>query len=59
MPSSPPLADCTWTCSRPRRTGASVGGFPETARPIREEGCDVQCFDADALCIPVSVGRRV
>lgn len=39
----------------PRRCVA-VGGFPETARLMRDAGCEVTCFDADALCIPCEGG---
>ncbi|MYA34242.1 MAG: amidinotransferase [Gemmatimonadales bacterium] len=34
----------------PRRCIA-LGGFPETVRLMRGAGCDVTCFDGDALCI--------
>ena len=39
----------------PRRCVA-VGGFPETVRLMRDAGCEVTCFDADALCIPCEGG---
>ena len=39
----------------PRRCIA-VGGFPDTLRLMREAGCEVTCFDADALCIPCEGG---
>ena len=39
----------------PRRCIA-VGGFPETVRLMRDAGCEVTCFDADALCIPCEGG---
>ena len=39
----------------PRRSVA-VGGFPETVRLMRDAGCEVTCFDADALCIPCEGG---
>lgn len=39
----------------PRRCIA-VAGFPETVRRMRDEGCEVTCFDADALCIPCEGG---
>lgn len=34
----------------PRRCIA-LAGFPETVRLMRDAGCDVTCFDGDALCI--------
>ncbi|MCG8467776.1 MAG: arginine deiminase family protein [Gemmatimonadetes bacterium] len=34
----------------------AVGGFPETIRLMREAGCDVATFDADALCVPCEGG---
>ncbi len=39
----------------PRRCVA-VGGFPETVGLMRGAGCEVTCFDADALCIPCEGG---
>ena len=39
----------------PRRCIA-VGGFPRTLRLMRDAGCEVTCFDADALCIPCEGG---
>ena len=39
----------------PRRCIA-VGGFPQTARLLREAGCEVTCFEADALCLPCEGG---
>ena len=39
----------------PRRC-IGVGGFPETVRLLRDAGCEVTCFDADALCIPCEGG---
>ena len=39
----------------PRRCIA-VGGFPKTLRLMRDAGCEVTCFDADALCIPCEGG---
>ena len=39
----------------PRRCIA-VGGFPHTVRLMRDAGCRVTCFDADALCIPCEGG---
>ncbi len=39
----------------PRRCIA-VGGFPRTLQLMREAGCEVACFDADALCIPCEGG---
>ena len=39
----------------PRRCIA-VGGFPKTRRLMRDAGCEVSCFDADALCIPCEGG---
>ncbi len=39
----------------PRRCVA-VGGFPKTVRLMRDAGCEVTCFDADALCIPCEGG---
>ena len=29
----------------------ALDGFPETARLMRDAGCDVTCFEGDALCI--------
>lgn len=40
---------------RPRRCIA-VDGFPQTARLMKDAGCEVACFDADALCIPCEGG---
>ena len=34
----------------------AVDGFPHTVRLMREAGCKVACFDADALCIPCEGG---
>lgn len=34
----------------------AVGGYPETVRLMRDAGCEVRCFDADALCIPCEGG---
>lgn len=34
----------------------AVGGFPDTVRLMRDAGCEVTCFDADALCIPCEGG---
>ncbi len=39
----------------PRRCIA-VDGFPHTVRLMREAGCAVTCFEADALCIPCEGG---
>lgn len=39
----------------PRRCLA-VGGYPDTVRLMRDAGCEVTCFDADALCIPCEGG---
>lgn len=39
----------------PRRCIA-VGGFPKTLQLMRDAGCEVTCFDADALCIPCEGG---
>lgn len=39
----------------PRRCIA-VGGFPNTVQLMRDAGCEVTCFDADALCIPCEGG---
>ena len=39
----------------PRRCVA-VGGFPRTVKLMRDAGCEVTCFDADALCIPCEGG---
>ncbi|MDE2664249.1 MAG: arginine deiminase family protein [Gemmatimonadota bacterium] len=39
----------------PRRCIA-LDGFPETVRLLRDAGCDVTCFDGDALCIPCEGG---
>lgn len=39
----------------PRRCIA-VDGFPETVRLMRDAGCEVTCFAADALCIPCEGG---
>lgn len=39
----------------PRRCIA-VDGFPHTARLMRDAGCAVTCFAADALCIPCEGG---
>ena len=39
----------------PRRCVA-VGGFPDTVRLMRDAGCEVACFEADALCIPCEGG---
>ena len=39
----------------PRRCIA-VDGFPETVRLMRDAGCEVTCFPADALCIPCEGG---
>ena len=39
----------------PRRCIA-VDGFPKTLRLMRDAGCEVTCFDADALCIPCEGG---
>ena len=39
----------------PRRCVA-VGGFPDTVRLMRDAGCEVMCFEADALCIPCEGG---
>lgn len=39
----------------PRRCIA-VDGFPHTVRLIRDAGCAVTCFEADALCIPCEGG---
>lgn len=39
----------------PRRCIA-VGGFPRTVRLMRDAGCEVACFDADALCIACEGG---
>lgn len=34
----------------------AVAGFPRTLRLMRDAGCEVTCFDADALCIPCEGG---
>ena len=39
----------------PRRCIA-LDGFPETARLMRDAGCDVAHFEGDALCIPCEGG---
>ncbi|MCY3548594.1 MAG: arginine deiminase family protein [Gemmatimonadetes bacterium] len=39
----------------PRRCIA-VGGFPRTVKLMRDAGCEVACFDADALCIACEGG---
>lgn len=39
----------------PRRCIA-LDGFPETVRLMRDEDCDVTCFDGDALCIACEGG---
>lgn len=39
----------------PRRCIA-VAGFPDTLRLMRDAGCEVTCFDADALCMPCEGG---
>ena len=39
----------------PRRCIA-LDGFPETARLMRDAGCEVARFDGDALCIPCEGG---
>ncbi len=39
----------------PRRCVA-VDGFPRTVELMRDAGCQVTCFDADALCIPCEGG---
>lgn len=39
----------------PRRCIA-LSGFPETVRLMQDAGCEVTCFDADALCIPCEGG---
>ena len=39
----------------PRRCIA-VGGFPKTLQLMWDAGCEVTCFDADALCIPCEGG---
>ncbi len=39
----------------PRRCIA-VAGFPGTLGRMRDAGCEVTCFDADALCIPCEGG---
>lgn len=39
----------------PRR-GIALDGFPETVRLMRDAGCDVTCFDGDALCIACEGG---
>ena len=39
----------------PRRSIA-VDGFPHTVRLMRDAGCEVTCFAADALCIPCEGG---
>ena len=39
----------------PRRCIA-VDGFPHTVRLMRDAGCAVTCFEADALCIPCEGG---
>lgn len=39
----------------PRRC-ISVGGFPLTVKLMRDAGCEVACFGADALCIPCEGG---
>lgn len=38
------------------RSCIAVAGFPETVRRMRDAGCEVRCFDADALCIPCEGG---
>ncbi|MDE2877821.1 arginine deiminase family protein [Candidatus Palauibacter soopunensis] len=39
----------------PRRCIA-LDGFPETVRLMRDAGCDITCFDGDALCIACEGG---
>ncbi|MDE2943286.1 MAG: arginine deiminase family protein [Gemmatimonadota bacterium] len=39
----------------PRR-GIALDGFPETVRLMRDAGCDITCFDGDALCIACEGG---
>lgn len=39
-----------------RRRCIALDGFPETIRLMREAGCDVTCFDGDALCIACEGG---
>lgn len=34
----------------------AVDGFPDTVRLMRDAGCEVTCFSADALCIPCEGG---
>lgn len=34
----------------------AVGGFPRTVKLMRDAGCEVACFHADALCIPCEGG---
>ncbi len=39
----------------PRRCIA-LDGFPDTVRLMQEAGCEVTCFEGDALCIPCEGG---
>lgn len=39
----------------PRRCIA-LSGSPKTLRLLQDAGCDVTCFDADALCVPCEGG---
>ncbi len=38
------------------RKCVAVAGFPETLRLMKDAGCQVTCFAADALCIPCEGG---
>lgn len=38
------------------RSCIAVDGFPDTVRLMRDAGCEVTCFSADALCIPCEGG---
>ena len=34
----------------------TLAGFPRTLRTMKEAGCEVTCFMADALCLPCEGG---
>ena len=38
------------------RSCIAVAGFPQTVRLMRDAGCRITCFEADALCIPCEGG---
>ena len=38
----------------PRRC-VTLAGFPQTLRTMKDAGCEVTCFVADALCLPLGV----